>query len=82
MNCIPILGIEYWEAVLNAVKNNREWPKSTEYILPIAENIIDKEKVSLKPNLERKTLFKNLTFVFFSLSQYQIYHKIIKGAGE
>ncbi|XP_033207383.1 nibrin isoform X2 [Belonocnema kinseyi] len=81
VKCIPIVGIEYWEAVQTAVENRRDWPKATEYVLPIKENIVDKGKVSLKPSLDRKTLFNNLTFLFFSISQKKIYKDIVIGAG-
>lgn len=82
VNCIPIIGIEYWEAAQIAVKNNQDWPKFSDYILPISEDIIDQTKVSLSPNINRKTLFENLTFLFFSYSQFNIYKKIIKGSGK
>ena len=81
MKCIPIVGIQYWEVVQDAVANRREWPNAAEYILSIEENVIDKEKVSLRPNPDRKTLFNNLTFLFFSLSQFKIYKEIVIGAG-
>ncbi|XP_051162865.1 nibrin [Leptopilina boulardi] len=81
VNCVPIVGIEYWEAVKLAVKNNQDLPKFSDYILPISEDIIDNTKVSLSPNIIRKSLFSGSSFLFFSYSQLNIYKKIINDAG-
>ncbi|XP_043481589.1 nibrin [Leptopilina heterotoma] len=81
VNCVPIVGIEYWEAVKIAVKENKDLPKFSDYILPISEDIIDNTKVSLAPNKIRRSLFKDLTFLFFSYSQLNIYKKIVNDAG-
>lgn len=81
VNCVPIVGIEYWEAVKIAVKESKSLPKFADYILPISEDIIDNTKVSLAPNKIRRSLFEDLTFLFFSYSQFNIYKKIVSDAG-
>lgn len=75
-----IVNLKYWRAVLQSVENNAELPEVSSFTPSIEEGLINKESVSLKINPERKVLFKNLCFVCFSPSQYQL-KDIIQCAG-
>ncbi|XP_076621292.1 nibrin isoform X2 [Colletes latitarsis] len=78
---VPIVTLGYWEKVKHAINNGNEFPKVDNFVPLINESLIIKGKVSLCPNEKRKTLFRNLIFVFFNLRQYKIYGRMINMGG-
>ncbi|XP_012144529.2 nibrin [Megachile rotundata] len=80
-SAIPIVTINYWTEVNEAISRNEVLPEPDKYIPLIGESLIDKEKLLLCPNKKRKTLFQNFIFVHFSINQYKIYGKMIHLAG-
>ncbi|XP_012264895.2 nibrin-like isoform X1 [Athalia rosae] len=75
-----IVGLEYWHAVSQAMEANVELPSTTDFIPSINEGIINKDSVSLKSDPSRRTLFKDLVFVYFSNCQIEV-TSIVKCAG-
>ncbi|OXU30807.1 hypothetical protein TSAR_010503 [Trichomalopsis sarcophagae] len=78
---IPIVDINYWTSVLNAINADENLPNPDSFTLPLQDKGINTQRVSLKPNPMRKTLFQGKTFVFFSEKTYKEYKKMIKDAG-
>ncbi|XP_076234824.1 nibrin isoform X2 [Calliopsis andreniformis] len=78
---IPIVTLDYWKQVKCAINNGDQLPKYEDFVPFISETLINKEKVSLCPNKNRKTLFQNLIFIHFSIRQYKMYGKMISLAG-
>lgn len=75
-----IVSMKYWNAVMRSVEKNEQLPGTDNFVPTINEGSINKDNVSLKPNAERKVLFKGLVFVSFSASQGSL-QDIIKCAG-
>ncbi|XP_006623771.1 nibrin isoform X2 [Apis dorsata] len=78
---IPIITMDYWDAVKIAIDNGQDLPEIENFVPPIGESLINKQKLSLFPNINRTKLFKDLIFIHFSTIQFKIYKKIIKMAG-
>lgn len=78
---IPIITMDYWDAVKIAIDNGQDLPEIENFVPPISESLINKQKLSLFPNIKRTKLFKDLIFIHFSTIQFKIYKKIIKMAG-
>ncbi|XP_017882304.1 nibrin isoform X2 [Ceratina calcarata] len=78
---LPIVTLEYWEEMRFAMKNGQPLPDPKNYTPLIAESVINKNDVSLCPNMERKTLFADRIFVFLCKEQYESYRQIIELAG-
>ena len=75
------MDISYWISVLNAIETNSVLPDPNLFILPLQDKGVNTQRVSLKPNPIRKTLFQGKTFVFFSETMCREYKKMIKDAG-
>ncbi|XP_043581177.1 nibrin [Bombus pyrosoma] len=80
-SALPIVTMKYWDEVKSAIDNSQQLPDSNNFVPPISEPLIAKRKVLISPNEKRTTLFKNLTFIHFSTTQYRKYKKIIRIAG-
>ncbi|KAK9295196.1 hypothetical protein QLX08_010414 [Tetragonisca angustula] len=80
-SALPIVTIKYWDEVKFAINNCQPLPDPNNFVPPISEILVTKEKVSLSRNEKRTKLFENLTFIHFSVTQYKKYKKVIKIAG-
>lgn len=78
---LPIIDVNYWAACLRAIQRDGKLPDANGYVLTLEERGLNTQKVSLKPNPARKTLFQGKTFVFFSEKGYKEYKRMIKEAG-
>ena len=78
---VPIVTLSYWEQVKHAVHNGEELPDANDFVPPISESLVINGKVSLCQNEKRKTLFRNLLFVHFSVHQYKQCGRMIRMAG-
>lgn len=77
---IPIVDINYWNSIMKAVDTDSSLPDINLFTIFLQDKGL--QRLSLKPNLKRKSLFHEKKFIFFSDSSYQKYKKIIKDAGK
>ncbi|XP_076292212.1 nibrin isoform X2 [Lasioglossum baleicum] len=80
-SAVPIVSLNFWEAVKHAIDNGDKLPQPEKFIPPISELLINKSCVSLCVNEKRKTLFRNFIFVHFNVRQYKMYGRMISMAG-
>ncbi|XP_011505562.1 PREDICTED: nibrin-like [Ceratosolen solmsi marchali] len=78
---IPIIDINYWMAVLNAIEVNNNLPDPNLFILSLQDKGVNSQRVSLKPNPLRKIIFQEKKFIFFSAKTFAEYNGMIKEAG-
>ncbi|EFA04568.2 nibrin [Tribolium castaneum] len=58
----PIVNLKFWDEYILKIKNNEPLPEPQNFKPPVTETLIN--GTELKPNPERKVLFKNKIFVF------------------
>jgi nijmegen breakage syndrome protein 1 len=58
----PIVKLEYWDQLLQNMKELKPPPDVSDFEPPVAESLINKTKMSFNPT--RRILFTNKTFVF------------------
>ncbi|XP_076650980.1 nibrin isoform X2 [Halictus rubicundus] len=80
-SAVPIVHLNFWEAMKQAIETGDELPKPADFVPPIVESLVNKQSVSLCVNVKRKTLFGSFIFVSFSERQYKLYGKMISMAG-
>lgn len=81
-SAVPIVTLSYWQQVKHAVHNGEELPDANDFAPPISESLVIKGRISLRQNERRKTLFRNLLFVHFSVRQYKMCLRMIRMAGK
>lgn len=80
-SALPIVTMKYWDEVKFAINNGQPLPNPNNFVPPIGEVLVTKEKISVSRNEKRMKLFEDLTFVHFSRAQYKTYKTVIKIAG-
>jgi hypothetical protein len=60
---------------------NDNLPDPNSFTLPLQDKGINVQRISLKPNLLRKTIFEGKNFIFFCEKTYREYKKMVKKAG-
>lgn len=81
-NGIPIVTPGFWAQYLSSARENAtELPNAENFIPPIAEPFILKEKSWLQVNLNRQRLFRGKTFVFMVRKHLRQFESIINLAG-
>lgn len=77
-----IVTTDYWYAMSEALQgDNGIFPNPEDYTPKIDSSILVTDKISLLPNSQRKTLFKDKIFIYFDEDQRKIYSQMIELAG-
>ncbi|KOX80977.1 Nibrin [Melipona quadrifasciata] len=77
-SALPIVTMKYWDGVKFAINNGQPLPDPNNFVPPIGEVLVTKEKISVSRNEKRMKLFEELTFVHFSKAQYKTYKTVIR----
>ncbi|KAK0174426.1 hypothetical protein PV327_010195 [Microctonus hyperodae] len=85
--CALVTGLyvvtkDYWYAMSEALQvDNGIYPNPEDYTPKVDSSILVTDKISLLPNSQRKTLFKDKIFIYFDEDQRKIYSQMIELAG-
>uniref|UniRef100_A0A0A1WYL2 Nibrin n=2 Tax=Zeugodacus cucurbitae TaxID=28588 RepID=A0A0A1WYL2_ZEUCU len=72
----PIVTCDYWCSLVQAARRGRHTlPNASSYVPPNPENL------DLRYREERKSVFKNITFVFLNARHFNTYAPIVEKAG-
>ncbi|XP_071449405.1 nibrin [Hetaerina americana] len=77
----PIVTPEYWEKFKEAIDGQKVPPNCDQFIPPLKELILNRNRVSFAVNETRKQLFSGKIFVFSSEKQMKKYKSIVIAAG-
>lgn len=77
----PIVNLEFWNALKNAVETNTKLPNYENYTPPLVEKALHKSKVSFTIDLGRRTLFAGKTFIACCPAQKQRLENMVVAAG-
>lgn len=81
-SCIPVVTPNFWVTMQSRIKENAVLPKPVHFAPRLKEEtLISTKSISLSVNENRKKLFANKTFVFFTTKQNAVYENIIRKAG-
>lgn len=78
----PIVTPKYFFDFVMNVKQNRIPPVIKDYEPPCGESILPQHRISLEYNPDRKMLFTNKVFVFFSKAIWNHMTDLIEAAGK
>ncbi|XP_036448982.1 nibrin [Colossoma macropomum] len=79
--CRPIVKPEFFTELFQAVQRKGTLPKCENFKPEIDEPSLAKQEVDLGPRPERKSLFKDKTFVFFNAKQMKRLSQAISSGG-
>ncbi|CAB3224132.1 unnamed protein product [Arctia plantaginis] len=76
-----IVTTDFWENLLESVNKFSAIPDPQKFIPAVIESTLNKEVVSFSPDVQRKSIFKDKKFIFFSRRQYDMYKPVLCRSG-
>ncbi|CAB3253464.1 unnamed protein product [Arctia plantaginis] len=76
-----IVTTDFWENLLESVNKFSAIPDPQKFIPAVMESTLNKEVVSFSPDVQRKSIFKDKKFIFFSRRQYDMYKPVLCRSG-
>uniref|UniRef100_A0A6V7JXC4 BRCT domain-containing protein n=1 Tax=Bracon brevicornis TaxID=1563983 RepID=A0A6V7JXC4_9HYME len=77
---IPIVTCNFWRCMATALQAGKELPNPQKF-LPQVQSLVPIDRSVLLPRESRKTIFKDIRFVFFRQDQLETYKTMIELAG-